>query len=133
MMIDRNHLIKINRQTRIKKVSIRPSLTVAGRWFFLDGGAILFATLQKNAQYEGPKCGKSELPPSQKLFRAENRQSMAAMHTFDAFGRWHNPPMLATTNTNKTLFFNCVQFTRRITFYQWEIVTGKALTRVIMP
>ena len=47
--------------------------TVAGRWFFWAVAPYFFATLQKNAYYEGPEYGKSMVPPS------EIDKSMAAI------------------------------------------------------
>ena len=66
-------------QSLWEKTILRPFLTDAGRWFFWTVAPYFCAALPKNAHYEEPRYGKSMAPPSKKLFRAENRRSMAAI------------------------------------------------------
>ena len=63
---------------------------------FLDCGAILLCrTPQKRTiNMRLPRYGKSMVPPSQKLFRAENRRSMAAILLSISDGG-NNPSMMA--------------------------------------
>ena len=69
-----------------------------------DGG--FCAALPKNAHYEGPRYGKSMVPPSQKLFRAENRRSRAAILLSISDGG-NKPVHDGNTNTYSNNLHSC--------------------------